>query len=149
MACALGIRTRPISCNHLHTRVLAQPLRHRFGGPLREQRHGLAALQVHQDRAIGVPFAQGEVIHPQHPGRGERRGRLLAEHAQGGWRGSSPRPTRGRAAPQPSPKRPAEGEQALSEPQRAARPGGDHRGQAFGEDAAAAGAIAAKPFAHA
>ena len=42
----------------------------------------------------------------------------------------------------------AEGDQALGEPQRAPRPRGGHGGQAFGEDAAAAGAIAAKPLAH-
>ena len=47
------------------------------------------------------------------------------------------------------PKGHAQGDQALSEPQRAARPGGCHGGQAFGEDAAAAAAIAAKPFADA
>src|SRR4030095_11310593 len=43
----------------------------------------------------------------------------------------------------------AQGDQALGVPQRAARPGGRHGRQAFGEDAAAAAAIAAKPFAHA
>ncbi len=42
----------------------------------------------------------------------------------------------------------AEGDQALGEPQRAPRPRGGHGGQAFGEDATAAGAMAAKPFAH-
>ncbi len=71
---ALGIRTRPIPRDHLHPGVLPEPLRHGLGGALREQGHGLAALQVHQDRAIGVPFPQGEIVHPQHPGRGERRG---------------------------------------------------------------------------
>ena len=79
VACALGVRTRPIPCDHLDTRVLAQPLRDWLSGPLREQGHGLVALQVHQDRAIGVPFPQGKIVHPQHGGRGERRGRLPAE----------------------------------------------------------------------
>src|SRR5439155_25006542 len=37
--------------------------------------------------------------------------------------------------------------EALGEPQRAPRPRGDHRGEAFGEDAAAAVAITAKPLA--
>ncbi len=36
----------------------------------------------------------------------------------------------------------------MGQPQRAARPGGGDGRQAFGEDAAAAAAIAAKPFAH-
>ena len=47
------------------------------------------------------------------------------------------------------PKRHAEGDQALGEPQRAPRPGGRHGGQAFGEDTARTGAIAAKPLADA
>ena len=41
----------------------------------------------------------------------------------------------------------AEGDQALSEPQRAPRPGGRDGGQPFGEDTAAAVAITAKPLA--
>ena len=54
-----------------------------------------------------------------------------------------------RCTPALPPKRHAEGDQALGEPQRAPRPGGRHGGQAFGEDAAATGAIAAKPLADA
>src|SRR4030095_1195367 len=49
--------------------------------------------------------------------------------------------------PRLSPKRPAEGEQALREPQRAPRPGGRDGGQPFGEDTAAAGAITTNRFA--
>jgi len=40
----------------------------------------------------------------------------------------------------------AEGEEALGQPPRAARPGGGDGRQTFREDAAAAAAIAAKPF---
>ena len=43
----------------------------------------------------------------------------------------------------------AERDQALGEPQGASRPGSREGGQAFGEDAARTGAIAAKPFADA
>ena len=43
----------------------------------------------------------------------------------------------------------AEGAQALGQPQGAPSPGSGHRGQAFGEDTATAGAIAAKPLADA
>jgi len=46
-----------------------------------------------------------------------------------------------------APQRHAEGDEALGQPQRAARPGGGDGRQAFREDAAAAAAIAAKPFA--
>ena len=81
---AFRIGARPIARDDLHPGMLPEPLRQGLRGALWQERHGLAALQVHQDRAIGVPFPQGEVIHPQHPGRGERRGRLLAEHAQQG-----------------------------------------------------------------
>ena len=49
--------------------------------------------------------------------------------------------------PSGPPKGLAEGEQALSEPQRAPRPGGRHGRQPFGEDTAAAVAITTKPFA--
>ena len=42
----------------------------------------------------------------------------------------------------------AESHEALSEPQRAPRPGGNEGGQPFGEDAAAAAAIATKPLAN-
>src|SRR5205807_7726459 len=45
--------------------------------------------------------------------------------------------------------RQAEGDQALGQSQGAARPGGHHRGQTLGEDAAAAAAIGAKPLADA
>ena len=126
--------------------MLPEPLRQGLRRALWQERHGLAALQVHQDRAIGVPFPQGEAIHPKHPGRGERRDKACGARAAGCC-GSSPRPTRGRAAPQRSPKRPAEGDQALSEPQRAPRPGGRDGGQPFGEDTAAAAAITTKPLA--
>jgi hypothetical protein len=43
----------------------------------------------------------------------------------------------------------AEGDEALGQPQGTARPGGRHRGQALGEDAARTGTIAAKPWADA
>ena len=104
--------------------MLPEPLRHRLGRALRQECHGLATLQVHQDRARGVPFAQGEVIHPKHPGRGERRGRLLAEQAQQGVAAHHHVPRVAELHPRLPPKRPAEGEQALREPQRAPRPGG-------------------------
>jgi hypothetical protein len=81
---ALGIGTRPIARDDLHPGVLPQPLRHRFGGPLRQQGHGLPAFQIHQDRAIGVPFAQGKIVHPEHPGRGHGGQRQLPEQAQEG-----------------------------------------------------------------
>jgi hypothetical protein len=82
LAHALGIRTGPIPRDDLYPRVCLEPLRHRLGRAVRQQRHGLVALQVHEDGAIGVPSAQGEIIHAQH-GRGGGRGDgLLAQQMQ-------------------------------------------------------------------
>jgi len=60
----LSIPTAPLPRDHLHPGVRPEPLRHRLGHPIREQGHRLPALQVHQDRAIRVPFPQGEIVHP-------------------------------------------------------------------------------------
>ena len=144
---AFRIGTRPIARDDLHPGMLPEPLCQGRRRAFWQERHGLAALQVDQDRAISVPFPQGEIIHSKHPGRGERRGRLLAEHAQQGVAAHHHVPRVAELHPSVPPKRPAEGDQALSEPQRAPRPGGRDGGQPFGEDTAAAAAIAAKPLA--
>jgi hypothetical protein len=39
-----------------------EPLREGVGSAIREQRHGLPALQVDQYRAIGLTFPQGASI---------------------------------------------------------------------------------------
>ena len=65
---AFGIRTRPIPRDHLHAGVRPEPLRHRRGRPVWQQGNGLAALQVDEDRAVGVAFPQRPVVHPQHAG---------------------------------------------------------------------------------
>jgi hypothetical protein len=109
----------------------------------------MVAFQINEHRAIGLAFPQGEVIDTEHLGRGERRGRLLAEHAQQRVAAHHHVPRVAELRPSLPPKGHAQGNQALREPQRAARPGGRHGWQAFGEDAAAAAAIAAKPFADA
>jgi len=128
--------------------MLPEPLGQRLSGTIRQQGHGLAALQIDQDGAIGVPFAQGEVVHTQHGGCGERRRGLLAQSAEQGVAAHHHVPRVAELHPSLPPKRPADGEQALREPQGAPRPGGRDGGQPFGEDAAWAGAIAAKPLAH-
>ena len=79
---AVGIGFRAIPRDHLHARVGLEPLRERVALAVREQGDGLAAFQIDEDRAIRVAFAQGEIVHPQHAGRGERRGRLPPEQAQ-------------------------------------------------------------------
>ena len=82
LASALGIRARPIPGDHLHPWVLPQPLRHRLGGTIREQCHGLPALQVYEDRAIRVPFPQSEIVHPKDSGSWERQGLLFSSSQQ-------------------------------------------------------------------
>ena len=81
---ALGIRTRPIARDDLHTRMLAPPLRHRRSRAVGQQGDGLAAFQIDEDRAIDVAFPQRPIIHPQDSGRGEVRLWLPAEEAQQG-----------------------------------------------------------------
>jgi hypothetical protein len=62
--------------------VCLEPLRHGVGGAIRQKRYRLVALQIYEDGAIGVPSAQGEIIHAQH-GRGGGRGDgLLAQQMQ-------------------------------------------------------------------
>ena len=147
--CALGIGGRAIARDHLHPRMRLEPLGHGLGRPLREQRHGLPALQVHQDRAIGLPFAQRKIVHPQHPRRGQNGLRQPAEQAQQRVPAHHQRPRVAEMHPCLAPQGDAEGDQALGEPQRAPSPGSRHGGEAFSEDTTRTGAIAAKPLADA
>jgi len=64
LACTLGIRARPIPRDDLHPGMLPQPLRDGLGGTIREEFHGLAACEIHQDRAIRMPFPQRKIVHP-------------------------------------------------------------------------------------
>ena len=108
-----------------------------------QERHGLAALQVHQDRAIGVPFPQGEVIHPGTLGVGNDGTGCLPEPAQGV--AAHHHVPRGELHPA-FPKR-CRGDQALSEPQRARRAQGATMVGSRSVNTAAAAAITTKPLA--
>ena len=136
LACALRIGARPIPGDDLHPGMLPEPLGHGLGRAIREQRHGLAALQIDQDRAIRLAFPQGEIVHPEHRGAWARRGGLPAEQAQQRVAAHGQTPALAQTHPGLAPQGDAEGDEALGEPQRAPRPGGGHRGQPFGEDAA-------------
>ena len=129
--------------------MLPEPLRHGLGRPIREQCDRLAALQIHEDGAIGVPFPQGEIVHAEDGGRGERRGRLPTEEAQQRVPAHPHVPRVADVHPSRPAERHAEGDQALGEPQGAPGPGGRDGGQPFGEDATVTRAIAAKPLADA
>ena len=146
--CAVGIGFRAIPRDHLHAGVPLEPLRKRVALAVWQEGDGLAALQVHEDGAIGVAFPQRPVINTQHAGRRGRGLRLLAQPAQERVPADPQGPGVAEAHPGFPAQRAAERHQALGQPQRAARPGGRDGRQPFGEDAAAAGAIAAKPLAH-
>jgi hypothetical protein len=120
--------------------MLLEPLGEGVGGTIREERDRVATLQIDQHSAIGLMFAQGEIIHAKHRGRGERRGRRPAEqgipaYCQGQLLAEVPP----RLATQSEP----HSNQGLGEPQRAPCPWGGYRGQAFGKDTARAVTIAA------
>ena len=149
LARALGIGGRAIACDHLHTRMLPEPLRHGLGGAIREQRHGLATLQIDQHGAIGLAFPQGEIVHPEHRGGRQRRDRQPAEQAQQRVPAHRQAPALAEAHPGLAPQGEAHVHQALGQPQGAPGPGGGHGGQPFGEDAATTVTIAAEPLADA
>jgi hypothetical protein len=142
---ALGLGSRAIPCDHLAPWRLLEPLRDGVGGTIREERDRGAALQIDQPRAIRLAFAQGAIIHAEDGGRGKRRGRLPAEQAQQ----RVPAPPLVPWVAEAHPSRPAEGHEALGEPQGTPGPRGGDRGEPFGQDAAVTAAMAAKPLADA
>ena len=143
LPCAVGIGGRPIACNHLDPRMRPEPLRDSLGRPIWEQRHRLPTLQVHQDGAVGLAFAQGESVHAKDGGRGERRGGLPTQQTEQGIAAHHQNPLVAEMHPGLAPQRYTKGHEALSEPQRAPRPGGGHGGQAFSEDTTRTGAMVA------
>jgi hypothetical protein len=95
------------------------------------------------------PFPQRPIIHAQDPGHRQVQRRLPAQPALERVP-TDPQALRvAEAYPRCPAQRHAEGDQALGQPQGAARPRGRHSGEAFGEDATAPSAIAAKPLADA
>jgi hypothetical protein len=146
---AFRIGARAISRNDLHPGVLPQPLRHCLGRAIREERHGLVALQIDQDRPIRLAFPQGEIVHPKDGGCGKRRNRQPPEQTQQGVPAHHQAPLVADVHASLATQRQGNGHETLGEPQRAPRPGGGHGGQAFGEDPATAVTIAAEPLADA
>ena len=149
LASTLRIRLRAVTCDDLYARMLPEPLRHGVGRAIWEESHRLAAFQIYQDGPIRLAFPEGEIIHPEHGGRGERRGRLPTEQAQQGVPAHGQTPALAQANASLAAQGEAHRDKTLSEPQRAPRPGGGDRRQPFGEDATAAGTIAAEPLADA
>jgi hypothetical protein len=94
-------------------------------------------------------WPQRPIIHAQDPGRGQVRLRLPAQQAQEQVPTDPQAPRVAEAYPRCPAQRHAECDQALGQPQGSARPRGRHGGEAFGEEATAARAMAAKPLADA
>jgi len=144
---AFGIGGRAIARDALDPWMLPEPLGQGIGRAIWEERDWVAPLQINQHGAIRLAFPQREVIHTKDRRRRERRDRLSPEQAQQRVPAHPEVPLVAEVHPGCAPQSDAEGDEALSEPQRASRPGGGHGGEPFGKDAAAAGAIAAKPLA--
>ena len=145
----VGIGFRAIPRDHRNAGGCLEPLRARVARAVREQGDGLAAFQIKEHGARGRAFAQGAIVHPQPAGRGDVRQRLLAPQAPECVPAHPQVPLVAKLHPGCALAGAAQRDQALGEPAGASSPGGRPRGQAFGTDAATAGAIAAQPLAHA
>jgi len=64
---APGVDEGTVSGHHLHAGVLFEPLLQGLGGAIGQKVHHAAALQVDQDRAVGIALLEGEVVDAQHP----------------------------------------------------------------------------------
>lgn len=73
--CATGgtlhIRHTAIPADHFDARMVKQPLREGISRTFREQIDDVVALEVDENSTVDMPFAEGEVVHPQNA-----RGRL-------------------------------------------------------------------------
>ena len=63
---AFRIAAAAVAADDLDARVGVQPGAEGFRGSLGEHVDGPAGFDVHQDRAVDMPLAQGKVIHAQH-----------------------------------------------------------------------------------
>ena len=145
----VSVGARPIPRDHFDPRMRPEPLRQGVGGALGQERHGVVALLVHQDRAIGLPLPQGKIVHAQDGGGGTRRQRQPAEQAQqripADGHAELLAQQRARGPTQREGNRP----EAVRQPLRPPRPGGQQLGQALGKDAARAAPIGAEKLADA
>ena len=59
-----------ITGDDFDTGVLFEPSGERVCRTIAEHVNGLVAFQIHEQRSIGLPFAKGEIVHPQDLGCG-------------------------------------------------------------------------------
>ena len=105
----VGIGFGPIARQDLHPRVGLKPLRQGCPLPVGQQGHRLPALQIDQDRAIGLAFPQGEIVDTEHPGAWRTTGQGACGAGAAACSGSPRGPTGGSGAPQPCPPGPRRG----------------------------------------
>ena len=58
-----------VTADDLDAGVLLEPGAYGRYGAVREEVHGPATFEVHQDRAVAVAALQGEIVQPQHSHR--------------------------------------------------------------------------------
>lgn len=63
----LGVSGRPVTAYHLDAGMVGEPGSHRRRRPVGQQVNRTARVDVHQDRAVVVSLAQGELVHSEHP----------------------------------------------------------------------------------
>jgi hypothetical protein len=89
--CGLTIGWRTIAADHFNPGMLLEPWHQGRGSPIAEQIDDLTPLQVDQDRAVAMAFAEGPIVDPERPWRGRRdHGRATDQAEQGGRAGRHP-----------------------------------------------------------
>ena len=124
--------------------MLLEPVGQGRSGAIGEERHRPVALQINQDRAVGVAFPHRKIVHAEHRGSCEGRDWQPAEHAQEGATTDG----HAQATAEPYARCPTQGdgdggqpvEEALGPPS----PGGYHTRQPLRKNAARTTAIGAE-----
>src|SRR5690242_1084870 len=65
-----GIHTGSVAADAPDARLLLEPSAQAFCGALGYQIHEAAPLQVHQDRAVTMPFSERPIVDPDDPQSG-------------------------------------------------------------------------------
>jgi hypothetical protein len=143
LAHALSVGAGAVAGDHLDARVSLEPRRHGPSLPVGQQRDGATALEVDDERAVGVAAPPSPVVDPDDPRLSDLRQRHGAHRAQqrvgADGNGETRRePGAGRAADGQ-----AQAAMDLGQPSGPAQARGRDRGRTLGEDPAwAAGRVA-------
>jgi hypothetical protein len=126
----------------------AQPCRQRVALAIGQERHGPAALEVHQDGAVGGALAQGPVVHAESGGGDDRRHGGLPNSAQQRVAAGHQPERAAEAHAGGAAERHAQGREPGIQAPGPARPREGDLGQTLGENAARAAGIPAEQAAH-